>query len=276
MKDLAGRTAVVTGGGSGIGRGICLALASRDMNVVVADIEADAAEAVAQELVGKGSRAIGHEVDVTSESSLGALRNAAFEAFGTVQVLSNNAGVIVPMEPLAEKTTADWEYVFSVNVFGIVKSVQAFLPHLVEQGEGHIVNTASMAGLVALPTLPIGIYTASKYACVGYTEMLRGELAGTGVSASVLCPGMVASNLTATSARNRPGAYGGPEKTAPPETPSDLAAQMMSPETCGEIVARGIESDLLHILTHPESRGMVEARFEGLRSDYEAAARNHP
>ncbi len=276
MKELAGRTAVVTGGGSGIGRGICLALAGRDMNVVVADIEGDAAETVAQELTGKGGRAIGHRVDVTDESSLEALREAAFEAFGTVQVLSNNAGVILPMEPLAAKSAADWEYVFSVNVFGIVKSVQAFLPHLVEQGEGHIVNTASMAGLVSIPTMPIGIYTSSKYACVGYSEMLRGELEGTGVGVSVLCPGMEVSNLTATSARNRPATFGGPESTATPEAPADLQARMMPAETCGEIVARGIEQDLFHILTHPDARAMVEARFEALQRDFDAAERNVP
>ncbi len=276
MKELGGRTAVVTGGGSGIGRGICLALAGRDMNVVVADIEADAAQGVAKELTDRGARAIAQPVDVTDEASLDALRDAAFDAFGTVQLLSNNAGVILPMEPLAAKSAADWEYVFSVNVFGIVKSVQAFLPHLIEQGEGHIVNTASMAGLVALSAMPIGIYTASKYACVGYSEMLRGELEGTGVGVSVLCPGMVASNLTATSARNRPAAYGGPADSAAAEAPAEIQAQMMPAETCGEIVARGVEHDLLHILTHPGARAMVEARFEALQRDFDAAERNVP
>ncbi len=269
MKELRGKAAVVTGGGSGIGRGIALALGREEMSVMVADIEAASAEAVSKEIVESGGRALATRVDVTSEASLDELCQRSLSALGAVHLLSNNAGVLVPMEAMRTKTTADWEYVFSVNVFGIVKSVQAFLPGMLEQGEGHVVNTASMAGLVALPTLPIGIYTASKYACVGYTEMLRGELAGTGVSASVLCPGMVKSNLTATSARNRPDTFGGPD-AVPGATPPDMEARMMDAAVVGEIVVRGVREDRLHLITHPESRALVEQRFRGLLDDFDA------
>ncbi len=271
MKDLQGRNAVVTGGGSGIGRGIALALSRQGMNVVVADIEGDTAGAVADEIKSAGGQAVGATVNVTEEESLAALQGTAQEAFGPTHVLSNNAGVLVPMEPMTSQTDADWQYVFSVNVFGIVKSVQAFLPGMRKLGEGHIVNTASMAGLIALPIMPIGIYTASKYACVGYTEMLRGELSGTGISASVLCPGMVKSNLTATSARNRPGAFGGPDDGPEGEAPPEIEARMMPAETVGEIVVRGIQSDRLHIITHPDT-SQIEARFKGLMADFEAEA----
>jgi len=270
MRELAGRAAVVTGGGSGIGRGIALALAAEGVRVMVADIEEPAAARVAAEIVQRGGEAHAVRVDVTEQGSLDALREQTRELCGPVQLLSNNAGVILPLARMAEQTLADWEYVFSVNLFGIVKSVQTFLPELVEQGEAHVVNTASLAGLVAIPSLPIGIYTASKYACVGYTEMLRGELAGTGVSASVLCPGMVQTNLVATSARNRPERFGGPDAES---GEMELRPQMMAAEEVGPIVVRGIREDRLHILTHPQGRGQVEARFRALLDDFDAAER---
>ena len=280
MDRLEGRTAVVTGGGSGIGRGIALALASEGMNVVVADLQSESAEAVASEVMQAGARAIAVQCDVTSDGSLASAASAAADAFGPVHVLSNNAGVIVETGPISDRTMADWEYVFSVNLFGIVRSVGAFLPGMQAHGEGgHIVNTASMAALISQPRHGIAIYGASKYACLAYCEYLRAELEPFGIGVSALCPGMIESNLSATSAANRPAAYGGPEpppaidgirkEHAPP------GAVVLSGEECGRIVVGGIRENRLHIVTHTESLPLVEQRFEAIRADYaaEVAAR---
>ena len=194
MQQLADKTAVVTGGGQGIGRGIALALAREGMRTAILDIELDAAERTTKEIESAGGRAIALQVDVTRERSLADAAAAVAKAFGPVHVLSNNAGVSAPQGPIADKTDKDWQWVFSVNLFGIVKAVQAFLPgmrartrghargHALGQGEGgHIVNTSSMAGLIAVPELQVGVYTASKYACTAYCEILRAELAPEGI-----------------------------------------------------------------------------------------------
>jgi NAD(P)-dependent dehydrogenase (short-subunit alcohol dehydrogenase family) len=270
MERLAGRTAVVTGGGSGIGRGIALALAGEGVHVAVADIEPQAAEGVAAEVRACGVRSLAAPSDVTRPESLRGLAARVERILGSVHVLVNCAGVVHERGTLAERTDDDWLWVFSVNLHGVVRSVQVFLPALRAHGdEAHIVNTASMAGLVAVPDLGIGIYTASKYACVGYSEILRQELAPLGIGVSVLCPGMVESNLARTSARNRPAEYGGP-LAEPGETPADVRAQMMPAEECGRIVVRGIRENRLHILTHPGTRPLVEARFRQILADYDA------
>ena len=277
MEPFQGRSAVVTGAGSGIGRGIALALASEGMNVAVADIQREGAEAVAQEIESAGAKAIAVGCDVTNEDSLAEAVRASEAAFGGVHILSNNAGVILPQGPLEDATIADWEFVFSVNLFGILKSVRAFLPSLRSHGDGaHIVNTASMAGLVSIPALQVAVYGASKYACVAYTEYLRAELAPQNIGVSVLCPGMVESNLGATSAQNRPAQFGGPQpapevagirRDAPPN-----GARVISAEECGRIVIGGIRENRLHIITHPEALPIVEMRFQQIRDDHAAEA----
>jgi NAD(P)-dependent dehydrogenase (short-subunit alcohol dehydrogenase family) len=279
MQRLEGRAAFVTGGGSGIGRGIALALASEGVDVAVADLDLASAEAVAHEVEGRGRKAIAIACDVTGETSLAEAARAASGAFGDLHVLSNNAGVMLPLRPIAETTIADWEYVFSVNFFGIVKSCQALLPALRAHGdEAHVVNTASMAGIGSMPELPLATYAASKHACVAYTEFLRAELAPAGIGASVLCPGMIESNLAATTARNRPDRFGGPLAAPPPGAagPSKAhappGARVLSGEECGRIVVRGIRENRLHIVTHPEALRQVERRFELLRADFAAEA----
>jgi len=277
MDDLNGRVAVVTGGGSGIGRGIALTLGAEGMTVAVADLQESNARAVAAEIESAGGRALAIAVDVTSVESLAAAAKEIVAQAGGVNLLCANAGVLARVAPLADHSVEDWEYTLSVNVLGIVKTVNAFLPALRSRApDAHIVTTASLGGLVSDVRAPIGAYIASKYACVGYSEMLRAELAGQGIGVSVLCPGVVASNLMATSAENRPGAFG--EQAAPQLAGADAASsppppfRAMPAEDVGPIVIRAIRANRFHVLTHPQTRPLVEARFRAMLEDFDFAA----
>ena len=275
MDDLNGRVAVVTGGGSGIGRAVALTLGAEGMTVAVADIRSSKAGAVASEIESRGGRALGIGVDVTSVESLAAAADEIVAWAGGVNLLCANAGVLARVGPLAEHTLGDWEYTLSVNVMGVVKTVAAFLPALrASAPDAHIVNTASLGGLTANVRAPIGAYIASKYACVGYSEMLRAELAREGIGVSVLCPGVVASNLTATSAENRPDAFGtqlaavdAGASSSPPNPASVMAA-----EAVGPIVINAIRANRLHVLTHPQTRPLVEGRFRAMLEDFDFAS----
>ncbi len=275
MQDLAARTAVVTGGGSGIGRGIALGLAAEGMKLAILDLNGDGASAVAAEIESTGGEAIACTVDVTSAEALERVAKDVVSHFGGVAVLCANAGVMLPLGPLAEKTAEDWEYVFSVNVHGVVKTVGAFLPHLRAAQEAHIVNTASLGGIVSVPQIPLGVYIASKYACVGYSECLREELASEGIGVSVLCPGVVTSDLYRSSAAQRPDRYGGPRKVDPPARSATGAAPppAMPAEQVGAIVVRGIRENRLHIFTHPDAQPLAEKRFAEILADFDAEAR---
>jgi NAD(P)-dependent dehydrogenase (short-subunit alcohol dehydrogenase family) len=277
MDDLNGRVAVVTGGGSGIGRGIALTLGAEGMTVAVADLQESNARAVAAEIESAGGRALPIVVDVTSVESLTAAAKEIVAQAGGVNLLCANAGVLARVASLADHGVEDWEYTLSVNVLGIVKTVNAFLPALRSRApDAHIVTTASLGGLVSDVRAPIGAYIASKYACVGYSEMLRAELAGQGIGVSVLCPGVVASNLMATSAENRPGAFG--EQAAPQLAGAGAAGappppfRAMPAEDVGPIVIRAIRANRFHVLTHPQTRPLVEARFRAMLEDFDFAA----
>jgi NAD(P)-dependent dehydrogenase (short-subunit alcohol dehydrogenase family) len=277
MDDLEGRVAVVTGAGSGIGRGMALGLAAEGMTVAVADLQLPSAEGVAAEIASAGGRAFAVGVDVTSVGSLAAAAGEVVARAGGVNLLCANAGVLARLGPLADHTPEDWEYTLSVNVLGIVKTVDAFLPVLrASAPDAHVVTTASLGGLVSDVRAPIGAYVASKYACVGYSEMLRAELSGEGIGVSVLCPGVVASNLLRTSGENRPDAFGeqsparvGAGDGGAPAPP----AHAMSAEEVGPIVVRAIRANRFLVLTHPKARTLVEARFRAMLADFDFAAR---
>jgi NAD(P)-dependent dehydrogenase (short-subunit alcohol dehydrogenase family) len=267
MEELRGRTAVVIGGGSGIGRGIGLHLAAEGMQVVIADIDAATAEEAAGEIVASGARALGVQVDATDREALAAVLVATQQAFGAVHLLSNNVGVVA-RTLLAEASESDWAWAIEFNLMSVVRAVDVFLSALREHGEpAHIVNTASMAALVVHPAqTQIGLYTTTKHALLGYGTTLRDELAASGIGVSTLCPGLVASNIAATTARNRPERYGGAMPA--PQQPSGMASpRTISPDEVGRLVVRAVRADRCQILTHTDSLALIARRQAELLDD---------
>ena len=193
MTTLEGKIAVVTGGGSGIGRALALALAREGARVVVADInEADAAETVRQ-LAAAGAEGLAIRTDVADRRQVDALADRVFDRYGATHVLCNNAGVVVH-GGLEAATWEDWQWVVGVNLWGVVHGLLAFVPRMIAGGEGgHVVNTASMAGLIASQGL--GVYNTTKYAVVGLSETLAKDLRPHGIGVTVVCPMGVATRI---------------------------------------------------------------------------------
>jgi NAD(P)-dependent dehydrogenase (short-subunit alcohol dehydrogenase family) len=266
FADLEGKVAVVTGGASGIGKGIAEALKNEGAELVIADIEDGALQATAEEL-----GATGIQTDVSSAESVGALATEVVERFGTAHVLVNNAG-IGPMGRIADLTLDDWKWMVGVNLWGVIHGIHAFLPILKGNEEGgHIVNTSSMAGLVGMPGL--GSYTLTKYGVLGLTEVLAKELEedGSKVGATVLCPGTIHTNI-GTSSRNRPDDdAGGLHDVDISQEGSEVdmsGVRWMIPIEVGTIVVDCIRSGELYALTHPDWWDMVEPRFVAIASAF--------
>ena len=203
MEDFAGRVAVITGAGSGIGRGLARHAAREGMNVVLADVEEPALDEAVTEVASLGAEALGVRTDVSREDDVRTLADAAYGRFGAVHLLCNNAGVF-QAGITWQRTTADWEWVLGVNLYGILHGIQAFVPRLLEQaGDAHIVNTASMAGLISVAYS--GPYVVSKFAAAALTECLAHDLRAqeSSIGVSCLVPGLVDTRI-ADSTRNRP------------------------------------------------------------------------
>jgi len=249
MEDLTGKVAFITGGASGIGLGMAGAFAERGMKIVLADIEQGALERATEELRSGGAEASGVVCDVADYTSMQAAADHTFDAFGKVHVVCNNAGVS-PVGALDECSSEDWEWILGVNLMGVIHGIRAFVPRIKQQGEGgHVVNTSSIAGMVALPTL--GMYTATKYAVVGISETLMGELLPFEIGVSVLCPSFVRTQL-ADGRRNRPDRLG-PGDDAPEFMVQALNAGM-DPLEVGRMVVRAIEENQLYVFTHADSK----------------------
>jgi NAD(P)-dependent dehydrogenase (short-subunit alcohol dehydrogenase family) len=271
LPDLRGKVAVVTGGASGIGRGIAEQLIDEGMRVVIADIEHDALRKTADEIGATGIPA-----DVSDLASVEELARSVTGRFGGVHVVCNNAG-IGPLARIADLTMADWHWMIGVNLYGVIHGVRTFLP-ILEAGEdgGHIVNTASMAGLVAPPRL--GAYAVSKFGVVALTEVLAAELAqaGSKVGATVLCPGLVRTNIHASS-RNRPDHLsGGALADVDVSTEDNPAYRWISPAQAGAVVVRAIKRGDLYALTHPDWYDMVDQRHQAIAAAFHQAAETDP
>lgn len=269
MEELGGKVAVVTGGASGIGLALAHAFAAEGSKIVLADIEEEALLAAERELTSAGAEVRGVICDVSDPAAVDRLRDEALAAFGAVHVVCNNAGVGAG-GPSWEVPLARWRWVFGVNFWGVVHGVTSFVPLLLEQGEGHVVNTASAAGLLTMPYL--GPYSTSKHAVVALTEGLSMELAlaGGAVGASVLCPLWVRTRIH-ESERNAPSEV---SATAQAEglVPggSDLLAGLvlagMDPAIVARQVVEAVKERRFYVLPHTEVTAGVRARAERIAS----------
>lgn len=266
MQNLESKVAVVTGAGSGIGEGIARAAAAAGMRVVVADIDLAAARAVASDI---GENAFACHVDVSSLPSVEALRDTALEQFGAVHLLCNNAGVWVGAL-MIDADIKDWQYLVSVNLYGVIHGVKAFLPLLAAQGEGHIVNTASMGGLISGP--PEGLYTTTKFAVVGLSESLAMEVADSGVGVSVLCPGLVDTRLTTKSFEVRP-----PELDSGIDHghPGPDTASGIPPRVVGDRVIDAVREGEFYIITHDDYRDIIAMRHQNIMDALDSHTRRY-
>ena len=258
---------MITGAAHGAGRALAFECGARGMHVVVADIDGDAAHEVAREVDSDGGRAIAVPVDVADLASVEALAERAYTEYGEVNVLFNNAGVLLSRR-LADATLQDWAWLLNVNVMGAVHGVMAFLPRMrAQQGEAHIVNTASIAGLVARPN-QLGLYTTTKHALVGYTNVLRDELAAEGIGVSCWCPsGMLTEIFEST--RRRQDRFGGASEPEPHPVPR--RAGPTTPEAVAPRVLEGVRENLRYIFTHPDAWEDVEGAQRQVAADFEAA-----
>lgn len=258
LTSLKDRTAVVTGGASGIGRALALRFARDGADVVVADLdEAGMAETVAG--VGRaGRRGLAMRTDVSRRGDVQALAERAFGEFGAVHVVCNNAGVAL-WGGLESVSHQDWEWAIGVNLWGVIHGVEAFVPRLVAQKQpAHVVNTASMAGLIASQGL--GVYNTTKYAVVGLSETLQKDLRGYDIGVSVLCP-MGVHTAIHQSERNRPVALRN-EAAAGESHAVELIGRYLSPEHVAERVLRAIYANRLYVITHEEGLTPLKRRFE--------------
>jgi len=262
VDTLNGKGAVITGGASGIGLATAKVLAAKGAKVVLADIEQGALDAAVQGLRDTGAEAHGVVCDVRSLEAVQAMADAAFDAVGKVHVVFNNAGVAVG-GPVLDMTHDDWRWTIDVDLWGPIHGVEAFLPRLVEQGEGgHVLFTASFAGLV--PNSGLGPYCVAKYGVVALAEVLWRELREHQIGVSVLCPMRVGTNI-GDSERNRQADYG---ETAPTARVADqdagnaeLAGRVLDVEGVAELTVDAIEHNRLYVLPHEESRESIRRRF---------------
>ena len=261
-ESLRDKVCVVTGGGSGIGRAMALRFAAAGMRVVLADIQADALEGVAAELGGDGDRVLGVRADVASMEEMNGLRDATLERFGRVDVVCLNAGV-APVGGLLDTPLDVWEWVLDVNLRGVIHGAKAFAPVLVDQGSGHIVCTASVAGLSDTSTL--NAYGTSKHAVVGLAAALRGELAGSGVGVSVLCPGLIDTKIF-ESERNRPDGMDDPSQDNPmsKQLRDLIATQGVSPGQVADVVHQAVLDNQFMVFPTSDLDEIIKSRLAAI------------
>jgi NAD(P)-dependent dehydrogenase (short-subunit alcohol dehydrogenase family) len=268
MRELAGKTAFVTGGASGIGFALGRAFAQAGMKVMLADIETGALATAVEDLRGVGPDTRGVACDVADPASVEHAAKAAYQAFGNVHVVCNNAGVASP-GGLDDLSVESWQWVLDVNMMGVYHGIRTFVPHMRAHREGgHIVNTASVIGM--LSGLGFSSYAASKYAVVAMSEGLAKRLEPSGIGVSVLCPGFVRTRIS-ESARNRQHRYG-PAYVPDPASPAGtVAAQIAERVQSGldpaEVAARvlaAIRDNELYVFTDLEMHGLVRERFAAI------------
>ena len=287
MKDVAGKVAFITGGASGLGLAMARSFTGAGMKVAIADIEQSALDAAAAEFAESNADVITIKVDVTDRDALEEAAKETEAAFDKVHVVCNNAGVAISGH-IKDHTYRDWDWVMGVNLDGVINGVQVFTNRIISHGEGgHIVNTASLAGLFGIQSM--SIYHASKFAVVGMSEAIAGDLAHNGVGVSVLCPGFVATGIY-ESERNRPADLGGSKASEfnmtndQNRTEEEIAQiqnnlnAMLDPAIVGDMTLHAIQNNEFWIFSHPEFKdnylnraqeiGAASDRWNSFREDW--------
>jgi NAD(P)-dependent dehydrogenase (short-subunit alcohol dehydrogenase family) len=272
MKDIAGKVAFVTGAANGIGLGICRALARAGAHIAMADIEPDTLAGARSEIARLGAQAIALPLDVSDADAVERAADAVEAEFGKVHIVCNNAGVSLGNVKLLEMTPEQWNWIFGVNLFGVVNGVQAFVPRIRRHGEGgHIVNTASMAGLQVNPAIPgIGAYAMTKHGVVALSEALEMELRGSGIGISVLCPAQVNTTLYESGSR-RPERFGGSYEREDLPAARTRSETGLSADAVGRQVVHTIRTGEYFVFTHPDARSRIEERHARMLAGFDAA-----
>lgn len=271
MDQFTGKVAVITGAASGIGLGMARSFVRAGAAVAMLDRRAETLEAAAAEVRSLGGRATAFTVDVTDRALLEGIAGAVEATFGRIDIVCNNAGVLVAGKSIEEVTPLEWEWVVGVNLFGTINGIDVFLPRIRKHGEGgHIVNTASIGGFEVNPILRSGPYDVTKFAIVGLTEALANDLAGTNIGVTILAPGAFASDIR-RSTEFRPARYGGPVVTPAPAVRT--GEPRLDPDVAGERVLAAIRAGELYAFTHTEARARVEPRLRRILAALDATDR---
>jgi NAD(P)-dependent dehydrogenase (short-subunit alcohol dehydrogenase family) len=266
--ELRGKVAVVTGAASGVGFGLAERFGQEGMKVVLADIEQPALAEAEQALKDRGAEVLAVKTDVAKEEQVRALAEASLAAFGAVHVVCNNAGVVVAAS-LDTMTANDWRWMLDVNLGGVINGIRVFVPILVEQDDGYVINTSSIAGLA---TSAWGGYSVTKHAIVAASEALYHSLAsrGSNVKVSVLCTGWVRSRVM-DAGRNRQPEYLDPQPRVLTEAQAEYVmalgeaiANGIEPSEVADQVVRAMAEARFYILTHPETMPLVHSRFDDI------------
>lgn len=272
MDELTGRTAVITGAGNGIGAAMAHRFAAAGMRVVAADVEVPNLEAVAADVRAAGREITTMRCDVTSAADVEALRDRALDAYGQIDLVCNNAGVGGPNgRSPHELTVQDYEWVIGVDLWGVIHGVRTFMPVLLEQNHGHIVNTASLAGLTSGAALNAAYYIA-KHGVVALSEAMHHDVVarGSAVGVSVLCPGFVATTILAD-AHRRPEALmpvGGVENTAEQDRIENAMRELLAaghrPEHVADLVHAAVLAGDFYIFTQVDAADAIAARHRAI------------
>ncbi len=267
MQDFTDKVAVITGGANGIGFDIAKALTTEGAHVVIADLAQSECDAAADQIASQGGTAMAHKCDVTQESEIADLADAAWERFGHVDLLFNNAGVGAGVTPAVKMSDADLRWIFEVNFFGNWNACMHFTRRFIEQGsEAHICNTAS-ENSIGWPTPYMAGYNASKAAVLGYTGMLRMELPDH-VSISLLCPGWTQTDIGRSGTR-RQEKFGGP-KPAGPSFPTEGEITPYPVDTVGKHTLAQIKEGAFYIFPHYAARHLAEERNDEIITAFDA------
>jgi NAD(P)-dependent dehydrogenase (short-subunit alcohol dehydrogenase family) len=273
MKELAGKTAIVTGAASGIGLGMARTFARAGMSLVLCDIHDERLQAALEDVRALGAKATAVQADVSQRADVQKIADAAMKEFGAIHVACNNAGVTLHGKSIWEVTPEEWDWITGVNLHGVMHGIQIFLP-LIQQhgGEGHMVNTASIAGFQVAPHRKSGAYAATKFAVVALTESMWNDLRETPVGVSVLAPAAVKTRIYKSS-ESRPTRFGGPYETQSLNPLQQELEAGLDPDVVGDRVLRAIRDRELYIFTHMQTKEWLLARHARIIDAFEACER---